>query len=296
MRLTLRTLLAWMDGVLPDDERAALGEKVEASPLARQLVDRIEGAVANDRIDAPRVAGKGLVADANTVAEYLDNALATERLEAFETICLESDLHLAEVAGCHRMLAEVARDPAVLAPLDEARRRALLESIEHRLQGQPDILLAGAAAPQGAADRSAARGQTRGGVAMRPLAPEPKITVRRRTPAAVWALLGSSFVVILALGAVFLRSAGLLGSGAATRDRVAERRDAPAAGDAPAPVAGGRPGTVRGWPGDPIRSSTTRVRSRSPTGAAPGTGPRTRWRPSPPPSNWDTATSRPMRT
>ncbi|MFM7250915.1 MAG: hypothetical protein ACKO5R_13525 [Planctomycetaceae bacterium] len=237
MRLTLRTLLAWMDGVLPDDQRAALGEKVEASQLARQLIDRIEGAVANDRIDAPRVAGKGLVADANTVAEYLDNALATERLEAFETICLESDLHLAEVAGCHRMLAEVARDPTLLAPLDEARRRALLESIEHRLQGQPDILLAGAAAPQGASDRSPARGQSRGGgVAMRPVAPEPTIAVRRRTPAAVWALLGSSLVVILALGAVFLRSAGLLGGGA-PRDRLAERRDAPPAGDAPAPVA-----------------------------------------------------------
>lgn len=239
MRLTLRTLLAWMDGVLPDDERAALGEKVEASQLARQLIDRIQGAVANDRIDAPRVVGKGLVADANTMAEYLDNVLATERLEAFETICLESDLHLAEVAGCHRMLAEVARDPAVLAPLDAGRRRALLESIEHRMRGQPDILLAGAAAPRGSADHASARGDARGsGAALRPVAPEPTSAARRRTPAAVWALLGSSLVVILALGTVFLRSAGLLGGGA-PRDRLAERRDALPAGDAPDPLAAG---------------------------------------------------------
>jgi hypothetical protein len=34
MRLTLRTLLAWLDAVLPADEQVQLGEKVSASQTA----------------------------------------------------------------------------------------------------------------------------------------------------------------------------------------------------------------------------------------------------------------------
>ena len=123
MRLTLRTLLAWLDSLLPPEEQQALAEKVAASPLAPKLVRRIQDVVENAGLGVPRVDARGLTDDANSVAEYLDNCLAADRLEEFERICIESDMHLGEVASCHGVLAEMSRDPAAVAPLDGAIRR-----------------------------------------------------------------------------------------------------------------------------------------------------------------------------
>ena len=135
MRLTLRTLLAWLDGVLPDGEQQALGAKVSSSVVATHLVERIRAAVGRTAIGAPKTEGRGLTEDPNSVAEYLDNTLSSDQLEAFERICIESELHLAEVAACHGLLAELARDPTVQHGLhgDEGQR------IQQRLRG----LLAG---------------------------------------------------------------------------------------------------------------------------------------------------------
>ena len=113
MRLTLRTLLAWLDGVLPGDEQQQLSTKVASSAFATQLVERIRTAVGRTAIGAPQPDGRGLTEDPNSVAEYLDNTLLSEQLEAFERICLESEVHLAEVSACHGLLAEVSRDPAL---------------------------------------------------------------------------------------------------------------------------------------------------------------------------------------
>ncbi len=215
MRLTLRTLLAWVDAVLPPEEQKQLGEKVGESQVARQLVERIGAVVANDRLGSPRLGAKGLAGDANSVAEYLDNALPPERLESFETICLESDVHLAEVASCHAILAEVARDPSVIQPLDAAGRRALLHSIEHRMKAHPEVLLGGAAAPvpgakEGRHERAASRGESHaGGVAVTPLAPVAA-RERRRTPWAAWGTFAASLLLLGVLGLFFARSAGLL--------------------------------------------------------------------------------------
>ena len=217
MRLTLRTLLAWMDGVLPPDAARQLGEQVDASPVARKLVERIGAVVENDRIAAPRLNARGLAADANSVAEYLDNTLAAERLEAFETICLESDVHLAEVAACHAMLAEVARDPATVEPLDAGRRRALMESIEQRIKAHPEVILGGAAAPaarpggEGPREPARSRGHAGGGgVTLTPVAAEPATpTRRRRTPWGAWGVFAASLLLLAGLAAFFVRSAGL---------------------------------------------------------------------------------------
>lgn len=150
MRLTLRTLLAWLDDVLPDQDREALGEKVAASPVAPRLIEKIRRVVAQPALSAPVPAGKGLADDANSVAEYLDNTLPSDQLEAFERICIESDLHLAEVAACHGLLADAARNPNVAAPLDEAGRQRLLGAMNHRSA-------VGAAATQRRENRELAR-------------------------------------------------------------------------------------------------------------------------------------------
>ena len=138
MRLTLRTLLAWLDGVLPDDEQRELGAKVSSSVVATHLVDRIRAAVNRTAIGAPRADGRGLTEDPNSVAEYLDNTLSSDQLEAFERICIESEVHLAEVAACHGLLAELARDPAVQHELHGDERQRIQQRLRDLLAGLQD--------------------------------------------------------------------------------------------------------------------------------------------------------------
>lgn len=137
MRLTLRTLLAWLDGVLPAGEQEALAAKVASSMVAAQLTSRIRSVVSRDTVPAPRIDGRGLAEDANTLAEYLDNALAPDQLEAFERICIESDIHLAEAASCHGLLAEVLRNPAAAVPLDATGRRRVLAAMREHTVSPP---------------------------------------------------------------------------------------------------------------------------------------------------------------
>ncbi|MBC7854055.1 MAG: hypothetical protein IAF94_11515, partial [Pirellulaceae bacterium] len=114
MRLTLRALLAYLYNVLEPAEAEEFAGKVQESPVASGLVQRIRGITHKIRMTAPRIDAKGLTDDANNVAEYLDNNLAEERLEDFERGCLESDMHLAEVAGSYQILTMVLGKPATV--------------------------------------------------------------------------------------------------------------------------------------------------------------------------------------
>lgn len=116
MRLTLRTLLAYMDDLLEPRDAIQMGKRIEENKVATELVHRIRTRMRLLRLGAPKVDGKGLGADANSVAEYLDNSLAAERVPDFEKLCLESDVHLAEAASCHQILAAVLDKPAVVDP------------------------------------------------------------------------------------------------------------------------------------------------------------------------------------
>ena len=107
MRLTLRTMLAYLDDILEASDAEELSEKINQSDYATGLVHRVRNTISRQRLSSPPVVGKGLAADANTVAEYLDNTLQVERVSEFEKICLESDLNLAEVAASHQILSLV---------------------------------------------------------------------------------------------------------------------------------------------------------------------------------------------
>ena len=104
MRLTLRTMLSWLDDTLPPDDVRELGQQVTESPFARELVERIRLVKRQRRLTVPPSTGEDTV-DPNTVAEYLDNVMAPEQIPDFERICLRSDVHLAEVASVHEILS-----------------------------------------------------------------------------------------------------------------------------------------------------------------------------------------------
>jgi hypothetical protein len=117
MRLTLRALLAhlYLHNLDPA-EAEELRKRIEESEFATTLVHRIRSATRRLRLGVPALDGKGMGLDPNTVAEYLEDALSSERVADFEKICLESDVHLAEVASCYEILSLVLSEQAVVSP------------------------------------------------------------------------------------------------------------------------------------------------------------------------------------
>ena len=116
MRLTLRTLLAYLDDILEPSQAKEIGEKIQESTFAASLVSKIQDVVRRRRIGAPKVSGRGSKPDPNVVAEYLDNTLPAEFVTEVERVCLESDLHLAEVAACHQVLTLVLGEAVDIPP------------------------------------------------------------------------------------------------------------------------------------------------------------------------------------
>lgn len=107
MRLTLRTMLAYMDEQLDPPQMEEIGAKIRESGVASGMIDRVRSSIRKHRMEAPKIEGRGIGKDANSVAEYLDNVLDKDEIPEIEQLCLNSDMHLAEVAACHQILSQL---------------------------------------------------------------------------------------------------------------------------------------------------------------------------------------------
>src|SRR3954447_22160330 len=130
MRLTLRTLLAYLDDTLEPTEIKTIGQKVAESDSAQELIARIKQVTRRRRLTTPPATGPGAGWDPNDVAEYLDNLATPEQVAEIERICLESDVHLAEVAACHHILTLVLGEPALVPPTARERMYGLVQGRE----------------------------------------------------------------------------------------------------------------------------------------------------------------------
>lgn len=125
MRLTLRTLLAYMDNMLEPADAEALRAKIEESEFAKILMARIEAAIRQPRLTSLPIDEKGLGLDANSIAQYLDNTLSPELVPELEQFLLQSDMQLAEVAACHQVLATILDIEPIVSPELKHRVRCL---------------------------------------------------------------------------------------------------------------------------------------------------------------------------
>ncbi|MGZ0168046.1 MAG: hypothetical protein ACKVHE_00660 [Planctomycetales bacterium] len=125
MRLTLRTLLAYLDDLLEPGQSREIGEKISESGYASALVDRIREVMRRRRLTAPDPKSPNSGLDTNAVAEYLDNTLAPEAVADVEKVCLDSDVHLAEVAASHQILTLVLGEPVDVPTRTRERMYAL---------------------------------------------------------------------------------------------------------------------------------------------------------------------------
>ncbi len=139
MRLTLRTLLAYLDDTLDPAEAKVIGQKLAESPSALELVERIRKVTRRRGLSTPPTAEQGSASDPNTVAAYLSDALHAEQLAEFEEACLNSDVHLAEVAAVHQILTLVMTEQMTVPPTAVQRMYGLVkgrESIPSRRSGK----------------------------------------------------------------------------------------------------------------------------------------------------------------
>ena len=112
MRLTLRTLLAYLDNTVEPEDAELLRKKLEQSGFATQLVSRIRSSVTEKGYSAPAPDSVHPIEEPNLMSEYLDSVLPPEQVAEIEKACLESEPHLAEAAGCHQILTMIMGEPA----------------------------------------------------------------------------------------------------------------------------------------------------------------------------------------
>jgi len=117
-----------MDESLKDPAaRDEIAHKIEETEFAQNLIQKIRDVTHRLRLGTPKVIGRGLGNDPNSVAEYLDNVMSADQVQEFDKLSLQSDVHLAEVAACHQVLALVTSQAAVVEPQSRLKMYALAQ-------------------------------------------------------------------------------------------------------------------------------------------------------------------------
>lgn len=124
MRLTLRTLLAYRDGVLDPKDAAILEAKIKDSSTAQQISKRIDEEMANTKLAPIPVDAREFGFEANMVAEFLDDTISMESLPDMERKCLENNSLLGEIGSCHQILSRALTIPA---PISASLRQRIRE-------------------------------------------------------------------------------------------------------------------------------------------------------------------------
>ena len=122
MRLTLRTLLAYRDGVLDPKDAAVLEAKIMDSSTAQQISQRITDEMKNRKLAPIPVDAREFGFEANMVAEFLDDTIPMETLPEMERKCLENNTLLSEIGSCHQILSRALSIPA---PISSALRQRI---------------------------------------------------------------------------------------------------------------------------------------------------------------------------
>lgn len=126
MRLTLRTLLAYLDDTLDPTLTKELGTRIAENEEVQALIERLRRISRRRGLAAPDLDGDDETTDPNTVAEYLDNELRPEQIVEVETAALKNDAYLAEVVSCHQILTLFLGEPAKVPPLARVRMYRLV--------------------------------------------------------------------------------------------------------------------------------------------------------------------------
>jgi hypothetical protein len=153
VRLTLRTLLAYLDDTLEPAQAKLIGQKVAESDTAQELIARIKQVTRRRRLTVPPPTGPGGRLDPNTVAEYLDNALSADQTAEVEQVALGSDVHLADIAACHQILTLVLGEPVLIPPSSRQRMYGLVKGREAIPFRRPPGAGEGPAEPEAAPDQ-----------------------------------------------------------------------------------------------------------------------------------------------
>lgn len=136
MRLTLRTLLAYRDQVLEAKDTEVLEQRLRESQTAQTISDRINNIVSNPSVPQIEIDAQGFGLNANDVACFLDDTMATDRVADMERACLDNNALLAEVASCHQILVKTVSAP-VQIPI---RLRNRIQSFSNRRSSEAERL------------------------------------------------------------------------------------------------------------------------------------------------------------
>ncbi|MEC9094727.1 MAG: hypothetical protein VX438_18605, partial [Planctomycetota bacterium] len=139
MKLTLRTLIAFLDETIDENDAAELRKKIKESEAIRELIERIRQIISQPQLMALRVAGKGLGADSNYSSEYIDNTLDLEQVAEFEKLAIDSDMLLAEIAESHQILANFNQTDEAVSLRLQSRLHKTVQTIYPVDPEEPEV-------------------------------------------------------------------------------------------------------------------------------------------------------------